>query len=384
VRLNVILRRRDISAAGFTAPERCLAASIQGSWNMHAQDSGKVLLTGSGGVVGQALLDERPAGDVLGLVRRTIPSGAAIETVRGDLTAPRLGLTAAEYRELCDSIRFVVHSAALTGFSEPADEIMRVNVDGTAAVTRLARDAGVPLLFVSSAFSTLGNQADGTPHAAYVESKKRAEDLVGSSDVASVIVRLSVMLGHAKTGYIRRYQVFHRMMMTILRGKVPLLPADPDGVIDFVSGDWAADSIWSLVDTYGPETPEVVWLTAGPEVTSVRRVLDIWYEFAQRVGLPMEQPRVVSPDMVDRLIRPVLLEELPPRIARLFDGVLQIAGLMTLQHQFPHTSSPPLPPRPSSTEILLSNAAYWAVRSGVTTPEVGWSHRLLAPTGGAR
>lgn len=351
---------------------------------MHAQDSRKVLLTGSGGVVGQALLDERPAGDVLGLIRRTIPSGAAIATVRGDLTAPRLGLTAAEYRELCDSIRFVVHSAALTGFSEPAEEIMRVNVEGTAAVTRLARDAGVPLLFVSSAFSTLGHRAGGTPHAAYVESKKRAEDLVASSDVASVIVRLSVMLGHAKTGYIRRYQVFHRMMMTILRGKVPLLPADPDGVIDFVSGDWAADAIWSLVDTYGPETPEVVWLTAGPEVTSVRRVLDIWYEFAQRVGLPMEQPRVVSPDLVDRLIRPVFLEELPPRIARLFDGVLQIAGLMTLQHQFPHTSSPLLPPRPSSTEILLSNAAYWAVRSRVATPEVAWNHSLLAPTGGAR
>jgi nucleoside-diphosphate-sugar epimerase len=350
---------------------------------MRAQDPEKVLLTGGSGVVGQALLSERQADDVLGLVHRTSPD-APIATVTGTLTAPHLGLAAPEYRALCDSIRIVVHSAALTGFSKPAEEIMRVNVDGTAIALQLARDAGVPMVFISSAFSSLGRNADGTPHSTYVESKKRAEELVGASAVPSVIVRPSVMLGHSKTGYIKRYQVFHRMMAAIVQGKVPMLPADPEGVIDFVAGDWVAESIWSLVDTFGPDTPETVWLTAGPQVTSVQRVLDIWYEFAQRTGLPMQQPRGVCPDLVDRLIKPVLLAELPSKIARMFEGVLQVAGLMTLQHQFPHTPSPPLPPRPSSTEILLSSAAYWAVRSNLASPEVVWNHAPLAAVGGVR
>src|SRR5439155_21375529 len=107
----------------------------------------------------------------------------------------------------------------------------------------------------------------GTVHSAYVESKKRAEELVLSSDVDSTVLRPSVMLGHSKTGYIRRYQVFHQMMAAILRGRIPMLSADPDGVIDFVAGDWVADAIWSLADTWGPSTPDIVWLTAGPEVT---------------------------------------------------------------------------------------------------------------------
>jgi nucleoside-diphosphate-sugar epimerase len=331
-----------------------------------------VLVTGVSGVVGQALLAERHSDDVLGLVHQARPQ-ATVPLVEGDLALPRLGLSADEYRALCGRIKAVVHSAALTSFTSPLEDIRRVNVDGTATMLRLAADAGVPLLYVSSAFSVLRHEDESPAHYAYVESKKRAEELVGESGLPAVIVRPSVTLGHSETGYISRFQVFHRMMAAILRGNVPMLPADPDGVIDFVAGEWVARSIWALLDEFGPGLPDTVWLTAGPQVTSVSKVLDIWFDFARRVGRPGDPPRVVDPDMVDRLIRAVFLEELPSRVARMFDGVLQITSLMTLDDQFPHSALPCLPPRPDSRRILLNNAAYWAVRTRFASPELIWA-----------
>jgi thioester reductase-like protein len=345
-----------------------------------------VLITGASGVLGHGLLAAREDRAVVGLVHRTEPD-VPVPVIRGDVTRGRLGLTKSDYHLLCDHLSAIVHCAALTDFTESVDDITQVNVDGTGRVLQLAKDAGIPLVLVSSAFSTMTDIGDGQAHYTYVESKKCAEDLVGGSDATSVIVRPSLTLGHSKTGYIQHYQVFHRMMAAILRDQMPMLPADPDGVIDYVSSDWVAESIWALLGEPHPAVYETVWLTAGPEVMSVSHVLDVWFKFARRVGRMPERPRIINPEMIDRLIRPLLLEELPPTLARRFDTAVRIASLMTRQHQFPSSELPFLPTRPDAVSVLLSNAAYWAVRSSFAPADLAWEQarqcRLLdfAPVG---
>ena len=112
----------------------------------------KLFLTGASGVVGRALLKQLPAGEVICLTHREPVSTPGVETVRGNIGERRLGLAEDVFRALTNRIGGIVHAAAITNFSQPAEKIASTNIDGTRHVLELAQAASVPLYFVSTAF----------------------------------------------------------------------------------------------------------------------------------------------------------------------------------------------------------------------------------------
>src|SRR5215218_5803619 len=101
-----------------------------------------VLLTGASGVVGDGVLSRFAAHDLACLVHRSPVRQAGVESVVGDLTAPRLGLDKATYSRLVREVTTVVHSAAVTEFNRDDGSLEATNIGGTEQIVAFAEDAG--------------------------------------------------------------------------------------------------------------------------------------------------------------------------------------------------------------------------------------------------
>jgi dihydroflavonol-4-reductase len=118
-------------------------------------------VTGASGFVGanlaRALLER--GWRVRALVRNAAPSlaGLDVETVPGDLFAPRL----AGAMHGCDALFHVAAMYSL--WRRDRDAVLRANVDGTRSVLAAARAAGVPRTVHTSSVAALGVRADGIP-----------------------------------------------------------------------------------------------------------------------------------------------------------------------------------------------------------------------------
>ena len=114
-----------------------------------------VLLTGSTGFVGQALLDRlaaQPALDLLAVSRRPpsgLPAGVAHAQVAG-IEADTA------WQPVLQGVQVVIHAAARVHVmndkvADPLGEFRKVNVDGTLSLARQAVGAGVKrFIFISS------------------------------------------------------------------------------------------------------------------------------------------------------------------------------------------------------------------------------------------
>ena len=126
----------------------------------------KLLLTGSTGHVGKALLPRLladPETRVLALIRAKDTShlekrrlslvekcglGAfsdRLDAISGDVSAPGLGLTRRDRSHVMSDVQAVMHSAASVRFDMPDDMAAQQNIQGTEAVLEVVRglaDAG--------------------------------------------------------------------------------------------------------------------------------------------------------------------------------------------------------------------------------------------------
>lgn len=152
----------------------------------------RILVTGAGGFIGQALVPRLCAtvdNTVLALVRRPVPlEGFGENTAKqviSDLLKPET------YRAALEGCDAVVHLAAATGRATPA-EIQSVNVEGTRLLLRACREAGVHrFLYASSIAAGYADQR----HYHYARSKTRAETLVKESGLDYAILRPTIVLG---------------------------------------------------------------------------------------------------------------------------------------------------------------------------------------------
>ena len=170
------------------------------------------LLTGATGFVGSAVaralharghrlrLLVRPGSD-----RRNL-DGLPAELAEGDLRAPD------SLRRAVAGCRYVLHVAADYRLWVPDPEtMMQANVQGSAALLRAARDAGVERIVYCSSVAALGLHHDGSPSdettpnteadvvGVYKQSKFRAEQavlaLIRTESVPAVIVNPSTPIG---------------------------------------------------------------------------------------------------------------------------------------------------------------------------------------------
>lgn len=298
-----------------------------------------ILLTGAGGVIGGALRPRLSRHRVICLAHRSTPEAA--EVVMGDLTSPGLGLDARTRRNLAREVDVVIHCAAITDFTAGAEETRELNIEGTSHLLQFTADAGAVLHYLSTAFVTRTDlsrtdvgEATADPQA-YLASKRAAEHLVRVSGIPSTILRPSVVIGDAATGAIARFQSLHVLIAAVLRKTLPLLPLRPEARVDLVPQNVLADAVTALVD-HDVRSGDY-WITAGQAALTARRVIDLIVEVGSRAGLAVHAPRLVDPEMVDRLVRPVFIESLSPTARRRFDDMLAMTALVANAAPFPAT-----------------------------------------------
>ena len=327
-----------------------------------------VLLTGASGVVGRALLRRLRDVDVVCLVHRSPVCGPNVTTVPGDIAEPALGLAGLAYAELAAKVDAVIHCAAVTDFNRTDGSHEAVNIAGTRHVAAFAAAAGAVLYHVSTAFvHTTADGDRGQTAAGYAASKLAAEQVVRSSGVPHVIIRPSVIIGDSVTGEIAAFQGLYRVAAGLFTRVVPLIPFGPSWPIDFVPADVAADAIACVVENQVRDGE--FWLTAGERALRLDEAVAIGVELARDLGVRVDMPRFVPPEMFDRLIGPVFLAALPGKVRR---NVLRLLEFFTTYLQTGETKPSSMDELvalgarslPDQRESLRTSLRYWAVRSG--------------------
>jgi nucleoside-diphosphate-sugar epimerase len=314
-----------------------------------AAGEGKILLTGGAGVVGQALLERLPAERTICLVHRHPVDVPGVESVAGDATEPRYGLSEADFDALAGRVDCIVHSAAITNFFTVAPEaIERANVAATERTLELASRAGAPMHFVSTAF--VGGTADSLPGegeprrelpgiAAAAEgyriSKLESERLIRASGLPCAVHRPSIMFGDSRTGAMSRFQGIHATFGAMVREEIPALPVSADGRMDLIPQDVVADAIVGLIEQGRHEG--LYWVTLGERALPVERVAALAEEVLGRHGVDFKAPAIVDPSVIDQLMEPEAMAQLPDEARENVER--QLAGLIVAGPREPMPSS---------------------------------------------
>src|SRR5579859_6106283 len=327
-----------------------------------------VLLTGASGVVGRALLPRLRDFDVVCLVHRSPVSGPNVTSVPGDIDRPMFGLAEQVYAELAARVDAVIHCAAVTGFNRTGRSLETTNVTGTEHVAAFAAAAEAVLYHVSTAFVDTTTAGDrGRTAIGYASSKAAAEEVVRASGVPHVILRPSVVIGDSGTGEIAAFQGLHQVVAGMFAGIVPMIPFDPSWPIDFVPADVVADTIACVVENRVSEGE--FWISAGEAALRLDEGVAAVVEFARDLGVSIDMPRFVPPDMFDRLIGPVFLDALPGKIRRKILRMLEFFTIYLQSGQIKPSSLDQLValgarPLPDQRESLRNSVRYWAQQNG--------------------
>lgn len=323
-----------------------------------------VLVTGGSGVVGSALLARLRGVDVVCLVHRTPVDAPGVTWLRGDVRRPRLGLSEGEHGALAARVDAVVHCAAVTDFNRADGSLEDTNIGGTQQVVTFAEDADATLYHVSTAFvHTTASGARGQTAVGYASSKRTAEDVVRAGRARAVVLRPSVVVGDSVTGEISAFQGLHGVAGAVLTSALPLVPFDPSWPIDFLPCDVVADAIATVVENR--VTSGELWLTAGERALRLDEAVAVCLELAQELGLAVDAPRFVPPDMFDRLIGPVFLDALPPRVKRTVLRLLEFFATYLASEQAMPSDLPALValgamPLPDQTASLRASLRFYA------------------------
>jgi nucleoside-diphosphate-sugar epimerase len=309
------------------------------------------------------------------LVHRSPVPGVNVTTTPGDIAEPVLGLAEQAYAELAARVDAVIHCAAVTDFNRSDGSLEATNIAGTGNVAAFAAAANAVLYHVSTAFVHTTVDGDrGRTAIGYASSKSAAEELVRSSGVSHVILRPSVVIGDSVTGEIAAFQGLHQVVAGMFAGMVPMIPFDPGWPIDFVPADVVADAIACVVENRVSEGE--FWISAGDKALRLDEGVSVVIEFARTLGVSIDVPRFVPPDMFDRLIGPVFLDALPARIRR---NVVRMLEFFTIYLQSGETKPSSLDELamlgsrslPDQRESLRNSLKYWAARNGYARPGTG-------------
>lgn len=261
-----------------------------------------VLVTGAtglvgGGVLGRMLTDDgaleafalvRDDAGWSRLARELGPIAERVVPVRGDVTAPYLGLEPLVRRRVELQASAIVHAAADTSFSRTLAHSLAVNARGTGNVVALARECARldRLAFVSTAF-VAGRATGSIPERdngcqagwvnAYEESKYEAESIVRSSGLPWTILRSSTIVCRTAEGDVSQVNAVHRALRIYHRGLAAMMPGDRSNPLDVVTGAFVSDAIARLTFETRAEG-KTVHLCAGRRALTLGELVDTAYD----------------------------------------------------------------------------------------------------------
>src|SRR4051794_7575514 len=238
--------------------------------------------------------------ETLGRLWETPPESIRrLRVVCADLTAPGLGISASAHKQLVTNVGRVIHCAASISFTLPLAEAREVNVAGTRRVLELA--AGLPglerVVHVSTAYVS-GRTPDvfGESHPGgsgfrntYERTKMEAEAAVRASGLPAAIVRPSIVVGEAGSGWTSAFNVLYWPLQAFARGLLPVVPADPDGIVDMVPVDYVAEVIERALSE--PDAGGCYHAVAADRAVLVRELIE-----AVCNELSLAPPELTPPD----------------------------------------------------------------------------------------
>jgi len=302
-----------------------------------AREEAAVVLTGATGFVGLQVLDrvleagrravclvrapddataQRRVEDALATIGPEARARAGqVEARAADLERPGLGLDDRARDALAARAELVVHSGASVAFDVGLADARRVNVGGTERVLELARaahDRGVLRRFVSVSTAYVAGEHAGpfgeddldlqvdfrNP---YERSKAEAEALLRerAADLPLSVVRPSIVVGEAQSGWTTAFNVVYWPLRAYARGLLHLVPALADADVDLVPVDVVAEAIWRVAAEPGPDGPETVAVVAGERAP---KMLELAQLASTLLGRPF--PELVPPErFAERLAR---------------------------------------------------------------------------------
>ena len=229
-----------------------------------------LLLTGATGLVGRTIIPflkkHRPGRRIVALVRK--PEQCAglnlkeIETVIGDLSRPRLGISPAEYQRLQRSLTGILHVAANVRFDLSAAESREDNVVGVRRILDLAKSSPglrkfghVSTAYVNGYREGIFAEEPMSPGQEFVngyqQTKFEAEGLVleAMSYIPASIYRISLILADSADGVVSQFNYIHHLIRILPDSILPVMPGDPDVLIDAVPANWVAAALAHLFDS---------------------------------------------------------------------------------------------------------------------------------------
>ena len=264
--------------------------------------SGKVLVTGASGLVGEGVLREmltaRPELEVFAVVRNelrwqlTARRLGALATrvipIKGDVTVPGVGLEPLVRKRVERETSVVIHAAADISFSRPLDQSRFVNTMGSYHVAELASSCAAldSFVLVSSAFvagramGPIFERENGGGAGwvnSYEQSKYEAECCIRKTALPWTIIRPSTMVCRGPDGGIEQINAVHRALRIYHRGLAAMIPGDRAYAFDVVTSGYVVDGIARLAfdrDARG----ETIHLCSGRGALTLGELVDTAYE----------------------------------------------------------------------------------------------------------
>jgi len=344
---------------------------------------GRVLITGASGAIGAEVAALLAGGgdDVIALVhreRRIVRNDGrvvkdGIEPLHGDVTQLRLGLAPDAWNRLRDELDLIVHSAAITDFGRPEQVYRAVNVEGTRNVLALASGGAraIPLLHVSTAYvcgerhGLVGEDELSVGQAfanAYERSKHDAELLVRAAAAQGLpvaIARPSIVVGAARSGVTRELKGFYLFVKLLVQGRLSVVPANYDALVDFVPVDYVAAAIADMARRFDAAAGRTLQLVGATPLT-LREIGDVLAEYPSFVI-----PRFVPPQSFDEQALSSLERRYHARVAHLFTPYLARHVVFASEQAQQFTRAR----QAASGKLLLRRLIDYAMRTGfVGTP----------------
>jgi thioester reductase-like protein len=172
-------------------------------------------------------------------------------------------LTKQEPFEMLDArqINRVIHSAAVTRFNVDQDTARKVNTEGSEKILRFANKCpSLEAFGLISTVYTSGLKPDeveevpfdgGEGFANHYESSKWASETLLLSEYNHLpwrILRVATVIADSDDGHVSQYNAFHNTLKLFFYGLLSLVPGKPDTPVYFVTGEFATNAIFELMN----------------------------------------------------------------------------------------------------------------------------------------
>lgn len=280
----------------------------------------RVLVTGATGLVGFEVVDQlraRPGVEVTGVSR---PRSAGDGVVGWDIGATE------PPPELHGEWDAIVHTAADTRWTMPAEEARRANVGTVEALAPLV-SAHTRVVHVSTAYAVglLGStdsEALDDYRNTYEWSKAASERTARSLFPRVTIVRPPLVIGRRADGRAARFAGMYTILRGLTSSMVPAVVGVAEAGFEVVPVDELAElCVGAALEG---EEGALLSIAAGEHAPSVEAALALMTgtlnEWRAERGIDeIQTPRLLTADSWNRFFRPFVEDELTPRQARVLD-----------------------------------------------------------------